>query len=89
VIKRHLFNGLIAIALVILVALTVREAFATTVIVSSPDTGIACNSLPSHLSLHTEVAKEAGARWTYTEDGPTGVDGGLIQLLSSYRTCSR
>jgi hypothetical protein len=87
--RNRLFNLLIAIALVIVVALTVREAFATTLITSQPAAALECNSLPSHLSIHTEVLKETGTRLTYTEDGPTGVDGGLIQLLANYRTCSR
>ena len=87
--KNRLFNVLIAIALVVTIALTVREAFATSSITSQNDTAIKCTSLPSRLSLHTEVANESGPTLIYTEDGPTGVDGGLIQLLSNYRTCSR
>jgi hypothetical protein len=90
----RLFNLLIAIALVIVVALTVREVFATGNIVSQTNAtngamALECASLPSHYSIHTESVKETGTRLTYTEDGPTGIDGGLIYLLSSYRTCSR
>lgn len=92
--KNRLFNFFVAVALVIVVALTVREAFATGNIVSqtSATAGaqmLECTSLPSRYSIHTELVKETGTRLTYTEDGPTGVDGGLIYLLSSYRTCSR
>jgi hypothetical protein len=90
----RLFNVLIAIALVIVVALTVREAFATGNIVSQTNATngaktLECASLPSHYSIHTEYVKETGTRLTYTEDGPTGIDGGLMSLLSAYRTCSR
>ena len=87
--KNRLFNVLIAIALLIVVALTVREAFATSLITSKMDAAIKCDSLPSHYSIHTETVKETGTRLTYTEDGPTGIDGGLMYLLSAYRTCSR
>jgi hypothetical protein len=87
--KNRLFNLLIAIALVIVVALTVGEAFAITIIASHPDAALECNRLPSRFSIHTEIVKETGTRLTYTEDGPTGVDGGLQELLNAYRTCSR
>ncbi len=87
--KHRLFNVLIAIVLMLALALTVREAIATTAIASGTDSVITCKSLPSRYSLHTEYVKEAGMRVAYTEDGPTGVDGGLIYLLSAYRTCAR
>ena len=92
--KNRLFNLFIAVALGMVVALTVQEAFATGNIVPLPGATngekiLECTSLPSRYSIHTELVKETGTRLTYTEDGPTGVDGGLIYLLSSYRTCSR
>ena len=87
----HLFNLCVGIALVILLALTVREAAATAGVISQMDSANLpeCDSLPSHYSIHTEYVKEIGIGLPYTEDGPTGVDGGLIYLLSTYRTCSR
>jgi hypothetical protein len=85
----RLFNILIAIALATVVALTVREAFATSITTTQTDNATKCDSLPSHYSLHTEQVQETGTRLTYTEDGPTGIDGGLMYLLSAYRTCSR
>jgi len=87
--KNRLFNLLIAIALVLTVALTVREALATTSITSPPEAAASCDNLPSRYSIHTEIVGETGTRLTYTEDGPTGVDDGLMHLLSAYRTCSR
>ena len=87
--KNRLFNVLIAIALVMVIALTVRDALATASITSQTDAVVECNSLPSRYSLHTESVKATGTRLTYTDDGPTGVDGGLIYLLSAYRTCAR
>jgi len=92
--KNHLFNLLIAIALIILVALTVREAAATTDMIPQADSAKGakaseCASLPSRYSIHTEYVEELGMMVTSTEDGPTGVDGGLMYLLSTYRTCSK
>ena len=87
--KHHLFNLLIAVALVLLIALTVREAFATSITTSQTDAVVKCDNLPSRYSIHSEYVEEMGMNVTYTEDGPTGVDGGLIYLLSNYRTCSR
>jgi hypothetical protein len=87
--KNRLFDVLIAIALVAVVALTVREAFATSITTTRADAAVKCASLPSHSSIHTENVKATGTRLTYTEDGPTGVEGGLMYLLSAYRTCSR
>jgi hypothetical protein len=80
---------LIAIALVIVTAFTVREAVATTIIRSQADSTIKCTSLPSRYSIRTEYMKEAEVWVVSTENGPTGTDGGLIDLLSGYRTCSR
>ncbi|HSL46825.1 MAG TPA: hypothetical protein VK897_25535 [Anaerolineales bacterium] len=85
----RLFKVLIALALVIAVILTVQEAIATSAIKSSGNTAVACYSLPSHYSIRSEYAKDANMWILRTEDGPTGVDGGLIELLSGYRTCSR
>ena len=87
--KNRLFNLLIATALVITLAFTVREAFATSLLQAEGKTVTTCTSLPSRYSLHTEYVKEAGTRIIHTEDGPTGVDGGLGELLASYRTCAR
>ena len=87
---RHgLFNLLIAIALVVVTAITAREAVATTVLRSQGNKAGVCASLPSRHSLRTEYVKEANMWVVRTENGPTGTDGGLIDLLSDYRSCSR
>lgn len=84
----RLFKLLIALALVIAVVLTVQKAVATTIIAPKTNPEMECASLPSRYSIHNEYVEGIG--WvTHTEDGPTGVDGGLIALMSSYRTCSR
>ena len=87
---RHgLFNLLIAIALVVVTAITAREAVATTALRSQGNKAVVCASLPSRHSLRTEYVKEANMWVVRTENGPTGTDGGLIDLLSDYRSCSR
>jgi len=87
--RHRLFNLLIAIALVIVTAITAREAVATTALRSQGNKADMCASLPSRYSLHTEYVKEANMWVVRTENGPTGTDGGLIDLLSDYRSCSR
>jgi hypothetical protein len=92
--SNRLFNVFIVIAVVIIVALTVREASATAAIISERDEAkgamtLDCASLPSRYSIHTRYVQEADMWIVRTENGPTGVEGGLIELLSTYRTCSR
>ena len=85
----RLFDVIVAVALVLVIGLTVREATATAAVVTRKGSSeITCADLPSHYSIHNEYVEGTG--WvTYTEDGPAGVDGGKIELLSSYRTCSK
>ena len=85
----RLFQLMIGIGLVLAVALTVREAVATTVIMSERNAAVECTDLPSRHSIGSEYDSQRGAWVTVSEDGPTGVDGGLVQLFSDYRTCSR
>jgi hypothetical protein len=92
--RNRLFNVTIAILIVIVVVLTAREAAATASIVVKADSDsgtetLKCMSLPSRYSIRTEYVKEADMWIIQTEDGPAGVDGGLMHLLSDYRTCSR
>ena len=87
--KHRLFNLLIAIVLMLVTALTVREAVATTIVIAQGNSIIRCANLPSRHSIRTQYVKEANVWVVRTENGPTGTDGGLIDLLSKYRTCSR
>ena len=92
--KNRFFNVLIVIALVMAVALTAREAFATADIVSQGNAADAaktakCAILPPQMSIETVYVAERGIWVTYSGQGPTGVDGGLMDILSKYRTCSR
>lgn len=87
--RNRLFNVLVAAAVVLVTALTVREAFATAVVTSNSDAVIACDSLPARYSIHPKFIEETGITVLYSEDGPVGVDGGLTELLSAHRNCSR
>jgi hypothetical protein len=92
--RNRLFNATVAFLIIIVVILTAREAAATAGIISETDSTkgteiVKCLSLPSRYSLRTEYVKEANIWIFRTEDGPTGVDGGLLDLMSDYRTCSR
>jgi hypothetical protein len=88
--SRNLFNSIVAIALLAVIGFTVREAAATTAVISQANSAeTVCSSLPSLYSIHSEYVQERSAWMTYTEEGPTGVDGGLIYLLSEKRTCTR
>ena len=88
--SHRLFNFVVVVALLAAIGFTVREV-AATAIVAAPQgsTVTVCASLPPHDSIHTEYVTERGIWMTYTENGPTGIDGGLIQLLSDRRACSK
>ena len=91
--RNRLFNVLVGIALAIVITLAVQETASTASIMTHTNSSegvrtLDCASLPSRHSIHPEYADELGRSVIYTEDGRTGVDGGLIYLLSSYRACS-
>jgi hypothetical protein len=88
-IENRLFNLLIAIALVISLAFTVREAYATSAMISRMEASVRCADLPSRYSIRSQFIEEAQAWILHTEDGPVGVDGGLKELASAYRTCTK
>jgi hypothetical protein len=79
-----------AVALLFVIGLTVRVAAATNALAGGKGSSVmTCASRPSRYSIHNKYTEEMGIWMTHTEDGPTGVDGGLVQLLSDYRTCSK
>lgn len=87
------FNLFIVVALVVALAITVREVAATSTVISRADSVsspvLACSSLPARSSIHTEYVEEARMWVIRSENGPTGVDDGLKTLLSAYETCSK
>jgi hypothetical protein len=86
----HVLYIVAAVALLFVIGLTVRAAAATNTLAGGKGSSeTTCASLPSRYSIRSEYLEKAGIWLTFTEDGPTGVDGGLIQLLSHYRSCSK
>jgi hypothetical protein len=84
-----LSNLFVVIALVVMVALTVREVSATSsFIADAASQDSECASLPSRHSIDTVYDADTGLWTTYSEHGPTGTDGGVIHLMSAYRSCS-
>ena len=86
--SQRFFHFLVAIALLAALTLTAREAAATSDILFHTESvsRSECADLPSRHSIHTEYNSQRGVWNTVSEDGPTGMDGGLIHLLSD---CSR
>lgn len=84
---QRLFNLIIAIVLLVALLLTVQEVAATADLVGPANPGNAldaeCTSLPSRHSIRSEYVSEMGAWMTYTDEGPTGTDGGLVHILSN------
>lgn len=92
--KDRLFSILIGISLVLVIALTTREAFATADLVALSNGKdkadmSECPILPPQLSIETVYDQQRGMWVTHTTQGPTGVDGGLMDLMATYPTCSR
>ncbi len=89
--KNRLFNVVIGLSLVVIVVLTISQAVETTKIVSAasgpPDTS-GCFSAMDRLSLTSEYVEEAGGWFLRTNKGSTGVEGGLLELLSNSRGCT-
>jgi hypothetical protein len=91
--NKRLVNFIIAFTLVIIIAFAAREAFATTGVELQRDTAKQAttsesSSLPSRYSIHTEYVQAKDTLLTSTEDGPRGVDGGLMHLFSKWRECT-
>ena len=91
--KKRLIQIFIVASVVTLFVLVTQEVLTSANVISQGNSiegtkTSECASLPSRYSIRTEVIKETGTRLAYTEDGPAGLDGGLIDLYSKYRTCS-
>lgn len=85
----RLFNVSIAVALIIVIALTVWQSVETTKVVAAASEADAayCISSMARLSLTSVYVEKAHSWFSHTNDGPTGVDGGLLELLSNTRSC--
>jgi len=91
--KNRLFNVLAMAALVMLAVLTIQQALDTTKVVSAADTpaDISLCEVPvvDRSSIRSVYEEKIGMWVSRTDSGPTGVDGGLLHLLSDYRICSQ
>jgi len=95
--KYRLFNIFVIAALALMVALTIQGALQTTKVAMAagtlgqanlPTGAPLCNFPAAERSTIHRVFVEQMDTWvTYTESGPTGVDGGLIHLLSESGVC--
>ena len=95
--KNRLFNISVIVALVVVTALTIQQALETTKLVSAAgisgqqaaNTSLCEAPVVARSSIHSVYVKEIGMWVSRTDSGPTGMEGGLIHLLSDYRICSQ
>jgi len=88
--KNRLFNVVIGFALVVVIVLTISQAMETTKVVSAAfgsSDEANCFSGMDRLSLTSVYIEEISGWFPRTNKGLTGVDGGLLYLLSNYHTC--
>ena len=88
--KNRLFNILVIAALAVVTALTLQQAVGTIQVVSATeDTSLCAMPAIDRSSIRSVYVKETGVWMSYSDSGPTGVDGGLLYLLSDEQTCSQ
>lgn len=94
--KNRFFNVILAAALALMVALILQGAIETNRVAmaagASDDTvaaPICDNPAVVRSSIHRVYVNQMDTWLTYTDGAPTGVDGGLIDLLSNARVCSK
>ena len=88
----RLFNTFLVAALALMVALTIQNTIATVRVAyaATPLAAPLCEfPAVERLSIHRVYVEQMKSWVTYTDDGPTGVDGGLIHLLSDSGTCAQ
>ena len=95
--KNRLLNIFVVAALALMFALTIQGAFQTTKVAMAAGTsdqtdllvGAPLCDFPAveRSTIHRVFVEQMNTWVTYTENGPTGVDGGLIHLLSDSDTC--
>jgi len=94
--KNRLFNIFLVAALALMVALifqgaieTSKVALASSVVDPASSAPLCDNPAVERSSIHRVYVNQMDTWLTYTNGGPTGVDGGLIDLLSNARVCSK
>jgi hypothetical protein len=95
-IKDRLFNVFVVAALALMVALTIQGAIETTRVAMAAGAVDQAGAAPlcdvpavERSSIRRVYVQQMDTWLTYTNGGPTGVDGGLIDLLSNARVCSK
>jgi hypothetical protein len=95
-IKDRLFNVFVVAALALMVALTIQGAIETTRVAMAAGAVDQVGAAPlcdvpavERSSIRRVYVQQMDTWLTYTNGGPTGVDGGLIDLLSNARVCSK
>jgi hypothetical protein len=93
--KNHIFNIFVIATLTLMIALTIQGAIETNKVAMAAGaadqtlTAPICNKPPvAQSSIRRVYVQQIDSWLTYTDGGPTGVDGGLIELLSNARLCS-
>lgn len=85
----RLFNAFVFAALAVLIALTVSHAIATTKVVASVSSEGYCLSGSVRPSMMSASSNESHARVLRINGIATGIEGGLIELLSGQRACDQ
>jgi len=98
-IKNRLFNVFVVAALALMTALTIQGAIETSWVAMAAGASDQANPPAAAPLCEFPVVERSSIRrvyveqmntWvTYTDSGPTGVDGGLIHLLSGSQDCSQ
>lgn len=93
--KNRFFNMFLAAALALMVALILQGAIETSKVASAAGVSNHASAAPlcenpaaERPSIRQVYVEQMDAWLTYTDGVPTGVDGGLIDLLSNTRVCS-
>lgn len=90
--RNRLFNILIVVALVMVTVFTIQQALETTRVVAAaggPATSLCRIPAVDLTTISTMYVEELGITVIRSDNGPTGVDGGLIHLLSDRQACSQ
>ena len=90
--KNRLFNAFLVATLALMVALTIQGTIATARVAyaAAPVAAPLCEfPTVERLSIHRVYVEQMKSWVTYTDGGPSGVDGGLIELLSGSQDCSK
>lgn len=91
----RLFNVIVAVTLTLMAVLTFQGTIETTRVVWAAGQSDNLSAAPlcdnpavERSSIRRVYIQQMDSLLTYTDGGPTGVDGGLIELLSNARICS-